>query len=134
MQKPVMLAITSLALACEPGVRPASPLELQSNPYATPQGGTPFALGAPPPVWSPPFLGVDLKRSIDEGYLVGPRVVASGPGISATGGHGDLNNYAPQVGVWMFPDERDYQIADGVDQIRHVVRSQLKYGVDVIKV
>jgi imidazolonepropionase-like amidohydrolase len=34
----------------------------------------------------------------------------------------------------MFPEERDFQIADGVDQIRHVVRSQVKYGVDVIKI
>ncbi|MGH9581012.1 MAG: amidohydrolase family protein, partial [Terriglobales bacterium] len=44
-------------------------------------------------VGSVPFLAVDLRRSIDEGFLIGPRVVASGPGISITGGHGDLNNY-----------------------------------------
>ena len=34
----------------------------------------------------------------------------------------------------MYPEERDYRIADGVDQVRHVVRAQLKHGVDVIKV
>ncbi len=34
----------------------------------------------------------------------------------------------------MFPEERDYRIADGVDQVRHVVRAQLKHGVDVIKI
>ena len=34
----------------------------------------------------------------------------------------------------MFPDERDFAIADSVDQMRHVVRAQIKYGVDVIKV
>jgi len=34
----------------------------------------------------------------------------------------------------MFPEERDFQIADGADQIRHVIRAQEKYGVDVIKV
>src|SRR5436305_3995347 len=34
----------------------------------------------------------------------------------------------------MSPEERDFQIADGVDQIRHVVRAQIKYGVDVIKI
>jgi imidazolonepropionase-like amidohydrolase len=81
-----------------------------------------------------PFLAVDLRNSINEGYLVGPRVVASGPGISMTGGHGDMNNFAPQVHVAMFPEERDYRIADGVDQVRHVVRAQLKHGVDVIKI
>ena len=83
---------------------------------------------------SRPFLAVDLRTSIDEGFIPGPRVVASGPGISITGGHGDLNNYPPQVRMTMFPDERDYKIADGADQVRHVVRAQLKHGVDVIKI
>jgi imidazolonepropionase-like amidohydrolase len=83
---------------------------------------------------SGPFLAADLRDTIDEGFLVGPRVVASGPGISITGGHGDLNRYAPQVRVTMFPDERDFRIADGVDQVRHVVRAQVKHGVDVIKI
>ena len=85
-------------------------------------------------VGSPPFLAVDLRNSINEGLIPGPRIVASGPGISITGGHGDLNNYSPQTQVHMFPAERDFQIADGVDQIRHVVRAQVKYGVDVIKI
>lgn len=85
-------------------------------------------------VGSDPFLAVDLRNSINEGYLVGPRVVASGPGISITGGHGDLNNFSPQTRVMMFPEERDFQIADSVDQVRQVVRAQEKYGVDVIKI
>jgi imidazolonepropionase-like amidohydrolase len=85
-------------------------------------------------VGSPPFLAVDLRNSINEGFVPGPRIVASGPGISITGGHGDLNNYSPQTRVTMFPEERDFGIADGVDQIRHVVRAQVKYGVDVIKI
>jgi imidazolonepropionase-like amidohydrolase len=34
----------------------------------------------------------------------------------------------------MFPEERDFAIADGVDQVRHVVRAQVKYSVDVIKI
>ena len=84
---------------------------------------------------SPPFLAVDLRKAIDAGYLVGPRMVASGPSISQTGGHGDLNGYAPRFDdAWDYPQERNYQIADGVDQIRHVVRAQIKHGVDVIKV
>jgi imidazolonepropionase-like amidohydrolase len=85
-------------------------------------------------VGSRPFLAVDLRKSIKEGLIPGPRIMASGPGISITGGHGDLNNYSPQTRVAMFPEERDFQIADGVDQIRHVVRAQVKYGVDVIKI
>ncbi|HUR36998.1 MAG TPA: amidohydrolase family protein, partial [Terriglobales bacterium] len=81
-----------------------------------------------------PFVAVDLRNSISEGFIPGPRIVASGPGISITGGHGDLNNYAPQVRVMMFPEQRDFGIADGVDQIRQTVRAQVKYGVDVIKI
>jgi imidazolonepropionase-like amidohydrolase len=83
----------------------------------------------------PPFLAVDLKAAIERGDLPGPRMVASGPGVSQTGGHGDLNGYAPWLDeAWSFRQERDYAIADGVDQVRHVVRAQLKHGVDVIKV
>jgi imidazolonepropionase-like amidohydrolase len=85
-------------------------------------------------VGSEPFLAVDLRNSINEGLVPGPRIIASGPPISITGGHGDLNNYSPQTRVSMFPEERDFAIADGVDQIRHVVRAQVKYSVDVIKI
>ena len=85
-------------------------------------------------VGSGPFMAVDLRNYINEGYIIGPRVVASGPGISITGGHGDLNNYSPETRVALFPEERNYQIADGPDQVRHVVRAQVKYGVDVIKI
>ncbi len=83
---------------------------------------------------SSPFLAVDLRDTIDDGFVPGPRIVASGPGVSMTGGHGDLNHYAPQVRVDTFPLERDFRIADGPDEVRKVVRSQLKHGVDVIKI
>jgi imidazolonepropionase-like amidohydrolase len=85
-------------------------------------------------VGSQPFLAVDLRNTINDGLIPGPRIVASGPGISITGGHGDLNNFSPQTRVSMFPEERNFQIADGADQLRHVVRAQVKYGVDVIKI
>jgi imidazolonepropionase-like amidohydrolase len=80
------------------------------------------------------FLAVDLRNAINNGDFPGPRVIASGPGISITGGHGDLNNYAPEVSYNWFPEERGFGIADGVDQIRHTVRAQLKNGVDVVKI
>ena len=82
----------------------------------------------------PAFLAADLRGSIEEGFVPGPRIVASGPGVSMTGGHGDVNNYAPQVRIESFPNEREYRIADGPDQVRHVVRAQMKHGVDVIKI
>ena len=85
-------------------------------------------------VGSLPFLAVDLRNSIHEGFIPGPRIVASGPGISITGGHGDLNSYSPQTSVMMFPAERDFAIVDSPDEMRHTVRAQVKYGVDVVKV
>lgn len=84
-------------------------------------------------VGSQPFFAVDLRRAIDEGLFPGPRVVASGPAISITGGHGDLNGFAPGVENRMYPAERGYSLADGPEEVRHQVREQIKYGVDVIK-
>jgi imidazolonepropionase-like amidohydrolase len=85
-------------------------------------------------VGSLPFLAVDLRNNINAGFIPGPRIVASGPGISITGGHGDLNNYAPEVTKTLFPEKNDFKIADGPDEVRKTVREQVKYGVDVIKV
>lgn len=85
-------------------------------------------------VGSLPFLAVDLRRNIDSGFIPGPRIVASGPGITITGGHGDLNNYSPQTTVTMFPDKKNFNIADGPDEVRRTIREQVKYGVDVIKI
>lgn len=85
-------------------------------------------------VGSLPFMAVDLRDTINEGLLPGPRIVASGPALSITGGHGDLNNYSPETRVSMFPADRDFSIADGPEQIRQTIRAQVKYGVDVIKI
>lgn len=71
-----------------------------------------------------------LKRAIDAGKVAGPRILASGPGLSATGGHGDLNGMSPNV---RFDREID-GVADGVEGVRKKVRDNVKYGADVIKV
>jgi imidazolonepropionase-like amidohydrolase len=34
----------------------------------------------------------------------------------------------------MYPSERDFSIVDSPDEVRHAVRAQIKYGVDVIKI
>lgn len=59
-----------------------------------------------------------VKRAIEEGWIVGPRIVVSGFAIGRTFGHG-----------------RALQIdADGVDEVLKAVRKQLRYGADVIKI
>jgi imidazolonepropionase-like amidohydrolase len=71
-----------------------------------------------------------LKRAIDAGKVPGPRMIASGPALSATGGHGDLNGMSPYVRF-----EGDVGgVADGVDAVRKKVRENIKYGAEVIKI
>ena len=42
-----------------------------------------------------------LKRAIDEGLVPGPRIIASGPGIGPTNGHGDFNSLTRAIGALM---------------------------------
>ena len=85
-------------------------------------------------VGSSPFVAIDLRDLIKEGYFPGPRIVASGGCISITGGHCALNNYPPGVTTYVYPQERDFHVADGPDELRHVIRSQIAHGADMIKV
>src|SRR3954469_24120430 len=85
-------------------------------------------------VGAPPFLAADLRDLVADGYFPGPRVVASGPCISITGGHCDLNNYPPNVRIELYPLERDFHVADGADELRKVIRSHVQHGADLIKV
>lgn len=63
------------------------------------------------------YTDVALREAIDKGYAQGPRIVAAGPMITTTGGHG-----------W-----REGGEVDSLDDIRHAVREHHKAGVDVIK-
>ena len=71
---------------------------------------------------------VGIKRAIDEGYIPGPRIIATTRGISTTGGY-PLEGYAPGVDV-----PKGVQIVDGPVEARKAAREQLDYGADWIKV
>jgi imidazolonepropionase-like amidohydrolase len=75
------------------------------------------------------FDDIALRRAINEGWVVGPRIVTAGHSIGITGGHCDENGYKPGAA------DGDYKsgIADGPEQVRAAVRYQVKYGADVIK-
>jgi imidazolonepropionase-like amidohydrolase len=73
------------------------------------------------------YSDVALRDAINVGDVPGPRVLASGPGLSITGGHGDENYLAPQ---YEFSSDG---VADGIDGVMHKVRENIKYGADVIK-
>ena len=76
------------------------------------------------------YVDFALRNAINAGKLAGPRILASGPALSATGGHGDLNGMSPYVRF-----EGDINgIANGVDEVRKKVRENIKYGADVIKI
>jgi imidazolonepropionase-like amidohydrolase len=83
-----------------------------------------------------PVLG--LKRAIDEGVMVGPRIYPSGAFISQTSGHGDFRflfelprgaagslSYTELLGV--------AAIADNPDEVRLRTREQLRVGASQIK-
>jgi imidazolonepropionase-like amidohydrolase len=78
------------------------------------------------------FIDVALRNAINNGVIVGPRMLVATHGIGATGGHFD-----PMSGFrdMLFGREPDWSdgIADGPDEIRKAVRHEVKNGADVIK-
>jgi imidazolonepropionase-like amidohydrolase len=79
------------------------------------------------PTW--PFTDVDLRNAIDKGAVPGPRLQVAGNYVSATGGAGDARQFSIYVDV---PLVRN--LADGPDEIRKAVRTNLKHGADFIKI
>jgi imidazolonepropionase-like amidohydrolase len=74
---------------------------------------------------------VSLKKAIEKGYVVGPRIYAAGKSIATTGGHADptnglrhelMGNPGPEDGV-----------INGPDDAMKAVRQRYKEGADVIK-
>ena len=79
-----------------------------------------------------------LKRAIDEGVVVGPRIFPSGAIITVTSGHGDFRqpNELPRVlGAPLSRQERTgaAMVADSPDEVRVRVREQLLQGASQIK-
>ncbi|MGC8620745.1 MAG: amidohydrolase family protein [Caldisphaera sp.] len=83
------------------------------------------------------ILAVQLKEAINEKTIIGPRIVAAGPVLSQTFGHGDTH-YLPI-------DYVDYRttkkltpfsslICDGCDECRKAARYAFREGADFIKV
>jgi len=71
-----------------------------------------------------------LRDAIARGDVPGPRIQASGPAISVTGGHGDEHGYRREI-LDMFQSPT---ICDGADDCRRATRDAIKFGADVIKI
>jgi len=74
------------------------------------------------------YAGQDLRRVIDDGIFIGPRLSGAGHYLSITGGGGDINFLSPeQVMI------ADGLVVDGPEETRKAVRREIKYGSDWIK-
>jgi len=77
---------------------------------------------------APELVDVELKRAIERGDVVGPRLQVATLAVGATGSHNDLIGFSPYL---EFHEMKG--IADGPDEIRRAVRFQVKNGAEVIK-
>jgi imidazolonepropionase-like amidohydrolase len=71
---------------------------------------------------------VGLKMAIMKGVVPGPRMLVATRAIVATGSYGPKSNVT-EASVIKGAEE-----ADGIDGITHVVRSQIGFGADVVKI
>jgi len=79
-------------------------------------------------VGSEGYADVAYKQAIDEGLMVGPRIVPAAHAIGATGGHCDSTYLPPSF------KSKSVAVGDGAQELRRIVREQRKYGAEVIKV
>ncbi len=68
-----------------------------------------------------------LARAVEEGHVAGPRVVAAGEFVCATGGTWDPHDVPFDVA------NRTDMMADGADGVRSLVRRRIRNGSHVIK-
>jgi imidazolonepropionase-like amidohydrolase len=74
------------------------------------------------------YADIALRDAINDGDVIGPRIVASGPALGITGGHCDENLLPPAFHL------QGDGVADGIEGVQHKVREVIKYGADVIKI
>ena len=78
-------------------------------------------------------LDAGFKLAVEEGLVTGPRLALSLQIISPTGGIGDRVSPSGHT-CWVPADPAlPDSVANGIDQVRTVVRSMIRAGADVIK-
>lgn len=71
-----------------------------------------------------------VRNAINEGRMIGPRILLSGPAVAVTGGHGD----GAPMDLTGDPSARLANgLCDGPDECRQAVRYLYKLGADLIK-
>jgi imidazolonepropionase-like amidohydrolase len=74
------------------------------------------------------FTDVALRDEINAGHIPGPHMQVSGPALGITGGHMDENLLPYEFHV------HGEGVADGIPAVQHMVRENIKYGADLIKI
>jgi imidazolonepropionase-like amidohydrolase len=75
---------------------------------------------------------IAMRKAIQKGYVVGPRIFTAGKSIATTGGHADpTNNYRPDLMGDPGPKEG---VVNGVEDAYKAVRQRYKDGSDLIKI
>lgn len=74
------------------------------------------------------FIDVALRNAINAGTIAGPRIQVATLTVGSTGGHADVSGFSPYIKFRNFSG-----IADGVDEIRKLIRFEVKNGADLIK-
>ena len=79
---------------------------------------------------------IGFKMAIEEGTIVGPRLVICGKALSQTGGHTDYRGRFHCRDVEYYRDKVGAlgRIVDGVDCVRRAAREEIKGGADFIKI
>jgi imidazolonepropionase-like amidohydrolase len=77
-----------------------------------------------------------IKRAVEEGHLVGPRLFIAGQSIGPTGGHSDGRRRTDEVEGCACCNGLQFKaaIADGSDEVRKAAREQLRQGADHVKI
>ena len=76
------------------------------------------------------YTVLGLRDAIADGFVPGPKIIASGDPISPTDGHADNHGYREEV-MNAMPRRG---VCDGPEDCRRAVRAAVKRGADVIKV
>jgi imidazolonepropionase-like amidohydrolase len=77
------------------------------------------------------FVDVALRDAINDGTVIGPRMMVAGAYVTVTSGGGELVGAAPDATL---PAAFRFGVANSVDQVRERVRAILNGGADFIKV
>lgn len=80
-----------------------------------------------------------LRKVIDAGHVVGPRIYSAGPAISQTGGHFDIRGLSePNYYFLGIPDPKQFMeygyMADGVPEVQKAAREIFRKGSTHIKI